>query len=87
MNEAKAPIKSIPELMTRLEAVLGDLDARALTLRQYEQVGWAARPIEGLLDRCREEAASSARVERRLQLFRSIWPHGPTAQTSQGATP
>ena len=68
------PIKTIGELITRLEAIRTDLDVRALTLHQYERVGWATRPLEGLLDRCREEAESSSWAERRVALFRSLWP-------------
>lgn len=69
------PIKTLPELIGRLQAIRTDLDARHLTLRQYEHVGWAARPIESLLDRCREEAESSNSAERRVLLYRSLWPH------------
>lgn len=52
------PIKTITVLIERLEAVHEDLDARKLTLEQYEQIGWARRPIETLLEQCREEAES-----------------------------
>lgn len=55
----RTPIRTITGLIARLEEVRADLDTRHLTtLRQYEHVGWALRPIEGLLDRCREEAES-----------------------------
>jgi len=65
---ARSPIKTITELIVRLEAIHDDLDVRRLTLRQYEHVGWALRPIEGLLDRCREEAESIRFVEAAEQL-------------------
>jgi hypothetical protein len=60
---ARSPIKTITELIVRLQAMHDDLDVRHLTLRQYEHVGWVLRPIEGLLDRCREEAEAIRFVE------------------------
>jgi hypothetical protein len=77
---APSPIKTITELIARLTAVHDDLDVRRLTLRQYEHVGWALRPIEGLLDRCREEAesirfvAAAELLEQQTQPFARVLP-------------
>ena len=49
-------ITTIAELIERLEAVKADINPRALTLDQYEEVGWARRHLDTLLDRCRDEA-------------------------------
>jgi hypothetical protein len=49
-------ITTISELIERLEAIKADINPRALTLEQFEEVGWARRPLDGLLDRCRETA-------------------------------
>jgi hypothetical protein len=49
-------ITTIAELIERLEAIKADINPRALTLSQFEEVGWARRPIDTLLDRCRDEA-------------------------------
>lgn len=47
-------IATIGELIERLEAVRADL--RPHDLDSYQQVGWAQRPLDALLDQAREEA-------------------------------
>lgn len=49
-------ITSIADLIERLEAIKADINPRALTMSQYEEVGWSKRHIDTLLDRCRDEA-------------------------------
>lgn len=50
------PIRTITGLIARLEEVRADLDTRHLTtLRQYEHVGWALRPLDSLIDQCQKE--------------------------------
>jgi hypothetical protein len=49
-------ITTIAELIERLEAIKADINPRTLTLDQYEEVGWARRPLDSLLDRARDEA-------------------------------
>lgn len=46
-------IKTLTELVERLEALKADIPVTGLTLTEYEQVGWARRPLEGLIERCR----------------------------------
>lgn len=53
-------IRTIEDLIERLEAIKADIPARGLSLTEYEQVGWAPRHLEALLERCREEADSFA---------------------------
>jgi hypothetical protein len=78
-------IKTMNELIERLEAVRTDLDPRGLTLRQYERVGWALRPLDSFLDQCREEAASSRYTERRLQFYDAFMCR-PSSIAAQHAT-
>ena len=76
-RQPRTPIKSITDLIARLEEVRADLDSRNLTtLRQYEHVGWALRPIETLLDRCREEAESIRWTDQHTQSFARVPPKG-----------
>jgi hypothetical protein len=49
-------ITTISELIERLEAIKHDINPRALTMEQYEEVGWARRALDAILDRAREEA-------------------------------
>lgn len=49
-------ITTIAELIERLEAIKADINPRALTMSQYEEVGWARRQLDTLLERCRDEA-------------------------------
>lgn len=49
-------ITTISELIERLEAIKADICPRTLTLDQYEEVGWARRQLDILLDRARDEA-------------------------------
>lgn len=56
-NSTGAPpamIKSLNDLIERLEALKADIPVSGLTLSEYEQVGWARRPIDALVDRCKE---------------------------------
>lgn len=86
MTTETRTIKSITALIERLESLHADLDPRLLTLRQYEQVGWARRPVETLLEQCREEAESLRSAERHAQgLARVLAPKG--AARSKGAGP
>jgi hypothetical protein len=65
------PIRTIAALIARLEEVRADLDPRHLTtLRQYEHVGWALRPLDTLIDRCREEALAIRRDQHLTSLAR-----------------
>jgi hypothetical protein len=65
------PIRTITGLIARLEEVRADLDPRHLTtLRQYEHVGWALRPLDTLIDRCREEALAIRRDQHLTSLAR-----------------
>jgi hypothetical protein len=70
------PIKTLAVLIERLEAVHEDLDARKLTLDQYEQLGWARRPLETLLEQCREEAESIQWAKENKQGFARVMPKG-----------
>jgi hypothetical protein len=72
----QGPIKTITGLIERLEEVHEDLDARHLTLRQYEHVGWARRSLETLLERCREEAESIRWAEQHPHGFARVLPKG-----------
>jgi hypothetical protein len=71
---SQGPIKTITGLIERLEEVHEDLDARHLTLRQYEHVGWARRSLESLLERCREEAESIRWSEQHPHGFARVLP-------------
>lgn len=53
-------ITNIADLIERLEAIKADLNVRALTMDQYAEVGWAARPIDALIDQCRDEADANS---------------------------
>jgi hypothetical protein len=78
------PIRTITGLIARLEEVRADLDPRHLTtLRQYEHVGWALRPLDTLIDRCREEALAI----RRDQHLTSITRLRPNPLRAMAAAP
>lgn len=53
------------DLIERLEELKADL--RGLTSAQYRELGWAMRPIDALLDQCREEADAESWTEKRMR--------------------
>jgi hypothetical protein len=73
------PIKTIEALIERLDAVHEDLDVRKLSVDQYEHIGWARRPLESLLDRCREEAEAIRWTAEHAQSFARVLPKGARA--------
>lgn len=72
----QGPIKTIAELIERLEAVHEDLDARLLSADQYDHVGWARRPLEALVEQCREESLSAEWSKTHVQGFARVMPKG-----------
>lgn len=51
---------TISELIEQLEAIRTELQPRRLTPGQYEQVGWADRPLRALIDQARDEQEAQA---------------------------
>ncbi len=73
----RLPIRTIHGLIARLEEVRSDLDTRHLTtLRQYEHVGWALRPLDTLIDQCRAEAETIRFTDLAEQRLASVLPKG-----------
>jgi hypothetical protein len=58
-------ITTIAELIERLEAIKADICPRSLTMSQFEEVGWARRAIDSVLDRARDEAEELSWREKR----------------------
>lgn len=68
-------IKQIEQLTQRLEQILRDIPS-TLSLHEYEQVGWAVRPLRTLLDQCRTEAASMQWAQEHAPSFARVLPKG-----------
>lgn len=47
-------IRSLNDLIERLEALKADIPVTGLTLSEHEQVAWARRPLQALVERCQE---------------------------------
>lgn len=59
------------ELIEQLEAIRTEIQPRRLTPGQYEQVGWADRPLRELIDKARAEAdQQSWQVKRATDFMR-----------------
>ena len=46
---------TLPELIERLELMKAELDPHRLTMAEYQQVGWAMRPLSGLIEQAKQE--------------------------------
>lgn len=82
-------IKSISALIERLEELHADLDPRHMTVNQYDQLGWARRPVEALLEQAREEAEQHSWTVQHTQSHARVLPKAPrradTAAASKAA--
>jgi len=47
-------IRTLTDLIERLEGIKADIPVTGLTVTEYGEVGWARRPLDTLLERCRE---------------------------------
>ncbi len=63
-------IRTIHDLIERLEAVKADIPVRGLSLTEHEQVAWARRAIDGMLDRCRDKTDAIGWPEAESSAFR-----------------
>ncbi len=75
----QGPIRNLSTLIERLDAIHEDLDARHLNADQYDELGWARRPIEALIEQCREEAAARDWSRRNVDGFARVLPKGARA--------
>jgi hypothetical protein len=49
-------IRTLNDLIESLEAIKADIPVRGLSMTEYAAVAWALRPIDALLERCRDKA-------------------------------
>lgn len=49
-------VRSINDLVEVLESIRTEIHPRRLSPAQYEEVGWADRPLRQLIDQARDEA-------------------------------
>ncbi len=75
-------IRTIHDLIERLEAVKADIPVRGLSLTEHEQVAWARRAIDALLDRCRDKTDALGWPESEASRFREA----VTARLSESVT-
>lgn len=69
---------NLTDLIERFEAIKADLSPRGLTMTEYEQVGWARRPLQALIDQAREEAESMSWDELRSRTATTLLAQAPS---------
>lgn len=76
-------ISTLSELIERLRSIREDIRVPHLSPAQYQQVGWAVRPLDTLLDQCREEAESLSWAQLHAAQFSRVLPKAAPSSVSK----
>jgi len=67
------------DLIERLEVLKADLDPHRLSPAEFEQVGWARRPLQALIDQALEEGEAQSLAELRARTATALLREAPAS--------
>lgn len=70
---------TLPELIERFETLKAELDPHRLTPAEYQEVGWALRPLNGLIEQAKQESELQSLDTLRIRTATELLSAAPLA--------